>query len=535
MVQKFKRLSLDRQMFYSFSCASALLLTVTLVLVLYFDMDRQKRSIEATISSTAAYVSSVDEVVDMLERGYPVGAVKNRLDLLASSYTDLNSISVYDRDGVRFYHTNRQETGETYVAGEEEPILAGAEPYVTTGYSTLGRQQKAFHAIRNSQGEIIGFVTVAIFSSGILQQNLSLLPVFGCILAAALLIALLLSRGIVQLLKRSLHGYHPDELLDIYLKQDGVLNAVEEGLIATDPEGGVVFANDKAKQLFDGTAAGLRGQSMDRVWPDNDCARAARTGEAIHNRSVVIGGRQVLATTLPIQGEGSLRGVLSIFYDKTELRALSDELSGTREMLDTLRYFNHEFMNKLHIILGYIQTNQLEEATQFIVNSSLVSSRSIRETASCIRVPRLCALIIGKMMHAAELGISLTVARDSCCREEDLLLSAEDCGTILGNLLENAIEELSRCQREIREIKLSIYCRPDCNLMVCEDTGGGVPEELLDRVWEKGFSTKGECRGCGLPLVQSLTQEHGGSIQIDTEPEEGTVFTLTFTKEREEH
>ena len=524
MIQKFKSMDLEKQMFVSFACACAFLLTITLVLVLAVDISRQKEKIEAGISNTAAYVASIDEVSAMVERGYPDRAVKKRLDLLHRSYGDIDVIAVYNREGLRFYHTSREETGETFVAGEEAPILAGADPYITSGYGTHGSQQKAFCAIRSSSGEIIGFVTAAIFSADILKQNLSLVPVFLAILAVALMLGLLLSRGIVRLLTSSLHGYQPNELLDVYLKQDAVLNALEEGLVASDPEGRIVYANETARQLFG--LEDLRGGSLEQLCPDCGQREAALTGTAVHNRSLVVNGHPVLVTALP--GENT-RGVLNIFYDKTEMRELSDQLSGAKEMLDTLRYFNHEFMNKLHIILGYLQTDRIEEATQFIVNSSLVSSRSIRETAECIRIPRLCALVIGKMMHAAELGISLTVSRDSFCREEDLLISPEDCGTVVGNLLENAIEELSRTELEVREIKLSLYCRPDCNLITCEDTGGGIPPELLPRIWEKGFSSKGEGRGYGLALVHKLTEEQGGTVQIDTEPGEGTLFTLTFT------
>ena len=75
--------------------------------------------------------------------------------------------------------------------------------------------------------------------------------------------------------------------------------------------------------------------------------------------------------------------------------------------------------------LGYLQTGQTEEAIKFIINSNLVSSQSIRQTADCIRVSKICALVIGKMMHAAELGILLTVSPDSRCLEKDLLLPME--------------------------------------------------------------------------------------------------------------
>ena len=65
------------------------------------------------------------------------------------------------------------------------------------------------------------------------------------------------------------------------------------------------------------------------------------------------------------------------------------------------------------------------------MNTSLVTSQSIRETADCIRVSHLCALIIGKMMHAAELGIRLQVSPDSTCRDHDLLIPVEGFVTIL--------------------------------------------------------------------------------------------------------
>ena len=511
MVQKFKSLALERQMFLSFSCASALLLIATLFVALYFDIDRQYQNIDASIANTASYAASLDDVVDMLERGYPSGKVNSQLDKLHRSFTALDTIAVYNRDGLRFYHTSRHESGDTFISGEETPILSGSEPYITSGYSTQGAQRKAFHAVYSESGEVIGFVTVAIFLSDIMERNLSLLPAFFFILAASLVIALLLSRGIVKLLRSSLHGYQPAELLDLYIRQDEVLNAIEDGLIATDSTGTVLFSNNKASQLFQQEEnIPLQGRNIREFFPGSSCTQVAQSGVPIHNHSQVIHGHSVLATVLPVRADSGKQGVLSVFHDKTEMQKLSDQLSGAREMLDTLRFFNHEFMNKLHIILGYLQTDQIQEATQFIINSSLVSSQSIRETADCIRIPRLCALIIGKMMHASELGILLTVSHDSSCREENLLLPVEDWAAIIGNLLENAIEELSRSQPEIREIQLSLYCRPDCNLLICEDTGGGIPTDLLPHIWEKGVSSKGDDRGFGLNLVGQLIEKNHG-------------------------
>ena len=220
--------------------------------------------------------------------------------------------------------------------------------------------------------------------------------------------------------------------------------------------------------------------------------------------------------------------------DRTEALKMSDELTGARNMMDTLRAFNHEFLNKLHIILGYLQTGEIEEAKRFITNSSLVSSKSVRDTANAIRVPEVCALVIGKMMHAAELGIILKMEPDSAMLEQDLLVPKEAFVTIIGNLLENAIEELNGGQTEAREIRLGVLCASDVNIITCEDTGGGIREEILPRIFEKGVTSKGENHGTGLFLVKQLTDKYGGEIEIETEEGEGTCFVVTFTERKDE-
>lgn len=79
------------------------------------------------------------------------------------------------------------------------------------------------------------------------------------------------------------------------------------------------------------------------------------------------------------------RGVLIVLFDRTDLLL---RRAFRRPMLDTLRAFNHEFLNKLHIILSLPTDRGDSAGDEFITNSSLVSSQSVRETANCIRVPK---------------------------------------------------------------------------------------------------------------------------------------------------
>ena len=529
-MKKFKQLPLERQLFFSFLFISAFVCLLALGQALWLNINRQEKTIDTAISSTAAFVASLDEVKGMLNQGYPDAAACAILDALHRSYPDIDAIAVYNSNGLRFYHTNRRETGETFIADDASQILSGSDPYIISGYSTQGEQRRAFHAVR-SDDDIIGFVTVSIFNEDILGRTRALFDSFCFIMAGAFLIAVLLSRGIVAMLRSSLHGHRPEELLDLYLRQDDVLNTLTDGLIASDERGRIIFCNDAAGRMLGHDAAALRGETLGSVFPETRCAEVVQSGSGSYNRSCALGERQIFYNELPLKGEGSVHGVLSVLNDKTELRKLSDKLSGAQNMLDTLRMFNHEFMNKLHVILGYLQTGRTQEAIGLIMNSSIVSGQTIRDTADRIRVPGVCALVIGKMMHAAERGIRVVLAPYSQCRPEDLLLTEEDCVTIVGNLLENAIEALSDGEHEILDIHLSLCCQPDCNLIICRDTGSGIAPELRERIWEKGASSKGDGRGFGLYLVRQITERYHGRIELDTETGEGTCFTLTFTRE----
>ncbi|ERI75212.1 sensor histidine kinase [[Clostridium] symbiosum] len=538
MDQTASRNELEKKLYRSFTLLSALIIVLSLGITLYFDITRQRADMDATISGTASYIASMPQVVSMLEAGYPSALAKQDIDSLCNNLPDISVVVICDSNSLRFYHTDRLKTGETFVDGDETRILQGSKPYITTGYGTKGAQRRAFHAVKSSDGTIIGFVMASVFTAHISARHRNILIVHLAIFILMMLVSTFLTHAFIRFLRKSLMGFNPHELLNMYIRQDDVMNSIEEGLIATDTDGKILFSNIVARNLFsDGPGEGppLMGRHIRELYPDTKFDTVINTGKSVRRQTCSIGGRTILMNEIPIQGKGKkpIQGMLAIAVDRTEFLSLSDELTGTRSMLDTLRAFNHEFLNKLHVILGYLQTGEIDQAKQFIINSNLVSSQSIRETADSIRVSRICALVIGKMMHAAELGIRLTLTHDSSCIESELLLLQDSVITIIGNLLENAIEELNssvNLNQELKEITLGIYCRPDCNIITCEDTGNGIPQELLNHIFDKGISSKGENRGTGLYLIKQITEDYQGEISIDTEMGEGTCFTLTFTR-----
>lgn len=524
--------ALERNLFWSFMLVSMLVVLLSLGITLYFDMTRQRKDMDLAISGTAAYIASMPGVVTMLEEGYPAPQVRESLDSLCSNIPNISVAVVCDKDGLRFFHTDRQRTGESYVDGEEAAILQGAAPYITIGYGTMGMQRRAFHAVYTDKNDIIGFVMVSVFTGVISAHLSSILLLHLIIFFGMMAVSFLLSHGILAYLRKTLMGLQPEELLSRYLQQDEVLGAIAEGLVASDTAGNVLFINAAARKII-GISDEMEGRPLIELLPDTRLEMVLSSGEPENHRSWIVGGHSVLASEIPIRNSvlAPIQGVLTILYDRTEMLHMSDQLFGARSMIDALRSYNHEFSNKMHVILGYLESGEIQKAMRFILNSNLISGQLICQTADQIRVSELCALIIGKIIHASERGISLTLANDSCCIEQDLLLPSSEMMTLIGNLLENAIEEVSGSTVDIREINCGIYCRPDCNIIVCEDTGRGISDEVFEKMYENGYSTKGEYRGTGLFTVKRIVSQYGGKIEVETELGEGTAFTVTFARE----
>jgi signal transduction histidine kinase len=100
--------------------------------------------------------------------------------------------------------------------------------------------------------------------------------------------------------------------------------------------------------------------------------------------------------------------------------------------------------------------------------------------------------------------------------------------TALFNLIQNAVEAMP----EGGQITVSAYT--DANrrevFVLVQDTGKGIPPELMERICEPFFSTHQEegMRGLGLAIVQDIVKIHGGRIDIESKAAEGTRIVMTF-------
>lgn len=525
-----KTVTLEQQIYQAALALILMVLLVSLAVNLYYSINQHRQETERTIEDMAEFVAVSPLVRDALKQKSGNGELDVFLSSLTDSMTYINVIVVCDMDSIRYYHPDKSQVGRHFVGDDEKAILEGSPPYITETEGTLGRQRRAFHAVVDEQGTMIGFVMVSIFTESIAALQQRIFMTYGWMAFFFLLLGLGFSNYMVKRLKSIFMGFQPEEFRVMYMERSEVLDVLEEGILAINREGRVILVNSAAKRMLGLSEEIREGEPLHQYFPESKLLDTLKTKKAETNVLMRIGNRHVITSRIPLIEKDGIAGAISIFRDRTEVIKMAEELSGIRYMLDALRAFNHEFMNKLHVILGYLHIGEVDNAVEYITHTTLLSSQAVREVVNQLHVSRLAALVIGKMMQANELGIQLKLKNDSICSNEALFLPMDCYVTVIGNLLENAIEELNRISFAVKEVKLGIYCTPDYNLIVCEDTGGGIPDDIRSHIFEQGVSGKGENRGTGLTLIRDIVERYHGSIIIETEPEEGTCITVSFTK-----
>ena len=214
---------------------------------------------------------------------------------------------------------------------------------------------------------------------------------------------------------------------------------------------------------------------------------------------------------------------------KKEFLAFTEDFEGTKFLVDSMRANNHDFTNKLHVILGLIQIGQYDKAVSYIQNISIIQRETISKVMNSIKNPSFAALIVGKIARSSECNVKFILNEGSCLKNEDISIPSEALVTITGNLIDNALDSMNKdTSKNEKELSLGIYTRPGELLIIVKDTGTGIPEEIKEKIFENGFSTKGPGRGIGLYHVKQLVSSLGGTITVESQVGTGTCFMVNL-------
>lgn len=439
-------------------------------------------------------------------------AVTKRNDLLFTVVTDMR--------GIRYSHPNEALLGLHFIGDDLTPALEGKEN-VSVNRGALAEALRVFTPVYDAQQEQIGVVVVGISLKKVEEQiTRGRLNALWTVLFSILMSSLAIW-GLVRVLKRILFGLEPYEISALFEQRQAMLQSLREGVLAVDIHGRVTMINHAAREILLLPSGKQTENASEPLLAS--LREVSKTGVARQDQEISCNGRLLLCNMVPVNSQNRVIGAISTFRDKTEISQLMQRIDGMVNYVDALRAHTHEFMNKLHVILGLLNIKRYDKLEEYILQTAHNYQTDIGTIQSKVKSPVIAGFLLGKIHRAKEAGITLTLA-DECqipdtANEEQVAVLV----TVLGNLIENALDAMEG-QPE-GEITLLLHYQNGWLSCEVSDDGPGIDPVQLEAIFTKGFSTKGENRGVGLFLARQQIQNLGGDITVESEP---GVFTQFF-------
>ena len=514
---------LQREIMITMIWLTALVATVIAVVSIWVNVQSEGRQLDLNLQNVAQAVAKNRMVSECLEGKEEKKALFSYLDSLKSSLGNIDVISVIDSENNRRYHTNKKLVGTVYDGTMPDFTQAG-NLYVTSDEGPSGSQRRAYAAVYDEKGRYVGFVLAVMLKQKLNSIIMRTVLIHLLSAAAVLLLAVLLSRRLTASIKKKLKGYEPDTFSAMFSVRDNILESLEEGIVAVDPSGQVLYCNAAAARMMEGDETVLKNLPMGATLTE---------GKRFLNENLVTKRQvEILADLMPVMEKEKVVGAMLILRDRTEYTKLMEDLTGVRYLVDSMRANNHDFMNKLHVILGLIQMGKTEKASEYITSITSIQQTLIHQIVKKIEDPSVAALLIGKYARAAELNIQFSLETGSELLRKDINLPSSDLVTLIGNLIENSLDALNEKEEQPKELTVGIFTKPGTLFIQVDDTGMGIPEEARPKILEKGFSTKGENRGTGMYLISQMVEKYKGTVEIESEENEGTSIMITLQDER---
>ena len=439
-------------------------------------------------------------------------AVTQRNDLLLTVVTDMR--------GIRYSHPNEALIGLHFIGNDLEPALEGKEN-VSVNRGALAEALRVFTPVYDSQHDQIGVVVVGISLKKVEDQIArGRLNALWTILFSIFMRSMAIW-GLVRGQKRILFGLEPYEISALFEQRQAMLQSLREGVLAVDIHGRVTMINHAAREILLLPSGKQTENTSEPLLAS--LREVSKTGVARQDQEISCNGRLLLCNMVPVKSQNRVIGAISTFRDKTEISQLMQRIDGMVNYVDALRSHTHEFMNKLHVILGLLHMKRYDKLEEYIIQTAHNYQTDIGTIQSKVKSPVVAGFLLGKINRAKEAGVTLTLADESLIPDTASEEQVAVLITALGNLIENALDAMAGQQEG--EIGLLLHYQNGWLSCEVSDDGPGIDPTQLEAIFTKGFSTKGENRGVGLFLARQQIQNLGGDITVESEP---GVFTQFF-------
>ena len=489
--------------------------------------------LEEYIGRNALNVSKTVSLTTVVHEG-----LKNKnstqIQLYAESVrkaTGARFVVVGDHEGRRYSHPVPERIGKLMVGGDNPRALERGEAYVSKAVGTLGPSMRGKVPIFANSGKVIGVVsvgylqeTVESVTEGYLQRVL--LWVFGLFLFGGIG-TWLIARNV----KQSIFGLEPVEIARLFRERNAILDSIREGVVAINDKGQVTMLDHEAAKILKIPPESGIGTSIESILPQTRMLEVLKSGEEQFDQEMIIGDIEVIVNRVPIWQNGRVAGVVSSFRRKDEIDRMAQELTQIQEYSEVLRTQTHEYSNKLHTLAGLIQLGSHQEALDLIGRETSGYQELLGTLAETVPEPLLSAIILGKYNRAQELRIIFQLDPESRMIDIPKKINREKIVTILGNLLENALEAAQENTSGKRMVQLSMTDFGNDLIFEVEDSGSGIEDESVDLSLQHGFTTKsGTGRGIGLSLVHENLKYLGGHLTVVRSSLGGMRFTIYIPK-----
>ena len=470
--------------------------------------------------------------------------IRPEIDKFMADY--VNDVDHSDEAGVAIYDNNHN-LRVLYNPGNLPDFEHSARGLVdqNSGRSKISYKDnyaipnKALGFVKNDRGEVIGYIVTG-YSDEIVNNStidsvlfLLLMTVLG--LVVGIWGAIYLSKRI----KSVLFGYEPEEIARMLRERDILLNSVREGIVNINSNGRITLVNSEASILLQQAGIknvseimGMNASDVLKRLPINDIIK---DGKTLVDASVKIGNTIFILTAVPLLLEDkNIVGAVLTFRKKSVVEEMANQLTGFKNYATALRAQTHEFMNKMHVIMGLIDMKAYDELKNFTQEIAYNRQSEVSYIVTRLKDITLSGFILGKISRSRELDIDFSLTEESELHSELDVPSVHDIVLIAGNIIENAFDALKNFDGE-RIVNLSILDFDREIVIVVEDSGPGMDESIRKHIFQRGFSSKCESgHGFGLYLVKQSIDSLNGTISVESAPGEGTIFTVRLPIKKEE-
>ncbi len=383
-----------------------------------------------------------------------------------------------------------------------------------------------------------------------------------CLLGLAALGIIFFTRGKNQYIQKT-----ADEKLRFQAK---LLDAAEQSIVATDTNGKIVYCNPYSEKIYGWKRSEVIGHEMLKLMiPDDYMDEAFKDHLRIlegtsWSKEVFVKNQSgkifpALVSASPVYSEkGEITGGIAISIDLTEKKKLEAQLEQTQKMegIGILAGgIAHDFNNILAPIILHSQIamddigpdNPLQASMKEIYRAAIRARELVRQILTFSRKGQDSRIVLRASLAVKEaikflrstIPATIEIRFEMNANIDTILANPTHINQIVMNLCANAAHAMKE-KGGIITITLDNgdekdLNRPGCNLpegqylrLSVMDTGPGIPPDILERIFEPYFTTKGpeEGTGLGLAIIHGIVKSYEGGIAVESSPDTKTTFFI---------